>query len=626
MPLDDPRTPSLKRLLLVGCLFFAGAALMLPLDPAIVVTLNAAEGDVVDACLKFFHHVVPVVVLAGGLFVGGALWVRGRTPAQRRGGLFLAAAPFLANGVTSILKDLVGRARPQHDAHGLEALRILVEDADRRSFPSGHVTTAAAFVVAMWFALPPFRGRRFLLLVVPLMMWDRVALAVHFPSDTLAGVGVACFTCAALAWALGTRDPRMSARWRPLAILAGVLAITWAWSGGTRPVDPVTMESIDGLRLDPSWWRSLLEPFVGPPLEVAWAPGPRRLAVETAPWLLVVLLAAVWMAPPPRRRRVLGLALCLLIAWGGLFWTGRLPADRFAHDVEGVFFDPHVHGSDPVDGALPWKQVLTRKRARGVHVVALTNHDAPPPAPGALPGLEWSGGRHGDEAYLHLLILGGSGAFDAVMGVVVPPLAEAGETARARGIEAVRVAKQHGAVVLVAHHWRTLAKMREDGTAHHLPSPVELAEAGADGFEVANRHWEADPEGRRRVEAIDALCRDRGLLRVASSDDHGIPAGSPCVTFLPGSFPDDPAARRDAVLERLRTGGDAWPVVWMREKRAERPWGVLAGPVFVARYLAGLSLLGRFSWLAWFVLAWRWTVRRSRPGSPEPGRSSSPRR
>jgi len=626
MSLDDPRPPAMKWLCLAGLLAFAGAGLVLPFDAALVGVINGAGGGVTDALLSFLHHFMPVVILTAGLMLGGGLWVRGQTPALRRGGLLLAVAPVLANSVTSIIKAAVGRARPQHPEHGIEALRILVEDADRRSFPSGHVTTAAAFVIAMFFALPPFRGRRLFLLLIPLMMWDRIALAVHFPSDTFAGVGVACLVCAGMAWALRRWDARISSAWRPCAAAVSVLAITWAWSGGTRPVDPVTMEAIDGLGLDPSGWRCLFEPFVGPPLEIAWAPGPRAIVAETAPWSVAVLLAAWWLTPRPRRRRVLGLSLGVLIIWGGLFWSGRLPADRFTHDGPGIFFDPHVHGSDPVDGARPFDQMLARKRARGVDVVALTNHDAPPPAPGVLPGLEWSGGRHDDETYLHLLILGGAGAFDAVMKLVVPPLASAGDVAHARGLEAVRVAKQHGAVVIVAHHWRTLAQMTKDGTAHHLPTAVELADAGADGFEVANRHWEADPQGRSEVEAIDALCRDRGLLRVASSDDHGVPAGSPCVTFLPGRFPVDPVARREAVLGRLRERGEAWPVVWMREKRAERPAHVLAGPVFVARYLAALPPLGRLSWLIWFLVAWRWVFRSPRRGSPGPDRPSSPRR
>jgi len=114
------------------------------------------------------------------------------------------------------------------------------------------------------------------------------------------------------------------------------------------------------------------------------------------------------------------------------------------------------------------------------------------------------------------------------------------------------------------------------------------------------------------VEAIDALCRDRGLLRVASSDDHGIPAGSPCITFLPGRFPTDAAGRVEAVLERLRDRGEVWPVVWMRERKATLAPAVLTGPIAIGRYFAGLSLAGRCSWLVWFLVA-MWWVRRGRP-------------
>jgi len=576
------------------------------------MSLNGAEGAVVDWALSFLHHIVPLVILAVSLVVGGALYVTGATPQRRCDGALLALGPLLANRVTSVLKGMVERARPQHPEHGLEGLRVLIEDADRRSFPSGHVTTTVAFVIALFWALPPFRGRGLVTLLVPIMMWDRMALGVHFPSDTLAGVAVACLTMVTLGRLTRGRDLRVPVRWRPAGALVLILVVTAAWAGATRPVEPVSMEEWEDLSLSQTWDRLLLEPVVGPPLEVAWAPGARRVILLTLPWGVLGLLAIWRLTLRDLRVRVLSLCAGLAVIWGVLFWSGWPPPDRFHSRVEGIFFDPHVHGSDPVDGARDVHMVLDRKAGRGVDVVALTNHDAPPPVAGPLPGMEWSGGRHPEDTYLHLLVLGGRGALDAVSEVVVPELSRADARGRERGLEAVRVAKANGAVVIVAHHWRTLEAMERAGTAHHLPTPVELADAGADGFEVANRHWEADPLGRSRVEAIDALCRDRGLLRVASSDDHGIPAGSPCITFLPGRFPTDAAGRVEAVLERLRDRGEVWPVVWMRERKATLAPAVLTGPIAIGRYFAGLSLAGRCSWLVWFLVA-MWWVRRGRP-------------
>lgn len=595
----------IARLAVFAAVAAAAAWAVSPFDGALVRAINPDGPGPWAPVLEFLHGVMPLIILGAGVLLGGARWVLGASPEGRRAGCLLAFGPFVANRVTSILKGIVGRPRPQAPEHGLEDLWILVKDADDRSFPSGHVTTATAFVIASMMAYPHWRHRRFLPLLIPLMMWDRIALAVHFPSDTLAGVGIGCASIALGAFALRWIDPRLPARGRPAIAMIALLLITWAWSGSTRAVDPVSMVEYEGLELKPRPLRQVLEPFVGPPLEIAFAPGPRRLLYDLLLWVLIAV-AVLWFSPPHawRRRRCVAAGVMVVI-WGVGFWTGRLPADRFEAAPEGVFFDPHVHGSDPVDGARDVRFIVGRARERGVDVIALTNHDAPPPIPDALPGLEWSGGRHADETNLHLIILGGEGAFDAVMRFVVPPLSGAGEVTRRRALDAVKAAKDHGALVIVAHYWRTHAQMTREGTGHHLPSPEQLVAAGADGFEVANRHWEAGAEGRAFVERLDALCRERNLLRLACSDDHGIPAGSPCITFLPGRFPGDPVKRRAAVLDHLRDRGETMPVVWMREKRAERPSAIIAGPVFVIRYFTGLSFLGRVSWLLWFLLALR---------------------
>jgi hypothetical protein len=296
-----------------------------------------------------------------------------------------------------------------------------------------------------------------------------------------------------------------------------------------------------------------------------------------------------------------------------LFWTGRLPPDRFvAPRGDGVFFDPHTHGSDPVDGAISLEALLARETARGVSVVAITNHDAPPPAVGGVPGMEWSGGIHPRQTFLHLLIYGGDGAIDDALTSRIPALGPDPGSAYGTALDVVARAKRRGAAVIVAHYPATKRRMERDGTVHHLPSPEDLVAAGVDGFEVANRRGPDDAEAMELLRHLDDLCREHGLLRLGSSDDHGMPAGSPCITFVPGTGTPGPTPRDD-VLDRLGNRGALVPVI---VRRARVPHGVppiLRGPLWAARYLLALSLWARVSWILWLLVAIRWVSRDGRP-------------
>jgi len=109
--------------------------------------------------------------------------------AARFGFLFIAvAAPGL---FTTIVKRLIGRARPYMDAHGDPFTYMpFVWRPEYASLPSGHATTAAttAFAIgAMW----P-RTRWVMWLYALVIMFSRVVVLSHHPSDAIAGalVGV----------------------------------------------------------------------------------------------------------------------------------------------------------------------------------------------------------------------------------------------------------------------------------------------------------------------------------------------------------------------------------------------------------------------------------------------------
>jgi len=90
-------------------------------------------------------------------------------------------------------KRVVRRHRPSDPR-----LQVHVATPSDWSFPSSHATSTTAAAVAYSRLL----GRRYPLLLIPVMLTSRVALGVHYPSDVLAGSLVG----AALArWVVPTR-------------------------------------------------------------------------------------------------------------------------------------------------------------------------------------------------------------------------------------------------------------------------------------------------------------------------------------------------------------------------------------------------------------------------------------
>ncbi|MDO4983861.1 MAG: phosphatase PAP2 family protein [Eubacteriales bacterium] len=99
-----------------------------------------------------------------------------------------------------ILKDMIARPRPFEANNVFRSFWSTVGSPaeDGFSFPSGHVTAAAAGMFALWFS----KGKKFALptiLWVGLMMISRNYLMAHYPSDVLAALIVGIFS-AAVAW------------------------------------------------------------------------------------------------------------------------------------------------------------------------------------------------------------------------------------------------------------------------------------------------------------------------------------------------------------------------------------------------------------------------------------------
>jgi len=116
--------------------------------------------------------------------------------------------------VAKVITEFWDRARP-FVAHP-HAVHLFVPHAADASFPSDHVTAAAAIAVAIL-----LRGRvlwgTVLVVATLVLMYGRVALGFHYPSDVLGGAAIGALVAAAL-W-----SPRIRGRVNDLSDFAGSL-------------------------------------------------------------------------------------------------------------------------------------------------------------------------------------------------------------------------------------------------------------------------------------------------------------------------------------------------------------------------------------------------------------------
>lgn len=169
--------------------------------------LNAIAAWDVSALLFIQEHLRTalgdiLIPLWSNLGNAGLIWIAAAAVllcfkrTRRAGVLALGAMALNLLAVNVVLKHLVSRPRPWLVVEGLETL---LRSNDPNSFPSGHTSAAFAFAAALCRGLDVRWAKVLAAAGAVLMGWSRVYVAVHFPSDVLAGaaIGVLCGLLAA---------------------------------------------------------------------------------------------------------------------------------------------------------------------------------------------------------------------------------------------------------------------------------------------------------------------------------------------------------------------------------------------------------------------------------------------
>ncbi|WP_062071175.1 phosphatase PAP2 family protein [Demequina sediminicola] len=146
------------------------------------------------ATMTAITNVFGPIVLPILIAVGAGIWVW-RTRSWRDPVLLVGAMIF-STVMTSVTKNVVGRARPSEEIQAVPGVEHSF------SFPSGHTTGAATLVFVTGYLLWRHSRSRLALvlwavasvLITGLVAFTRMYLGYHFLSDVLAGACVGLFT------------------------------------------------------------------------------------------------------------------------------------------------------------------------------------------------------------------------------------------------------------------------------------------------------------------------------------------------------------------------------------------------------------------------------------------------
>ena len=171
-------------------------AAFLILDPLVLSAVRGLDPDTrrVFALLTHFGKAGWILIPSGaGILL--LAWLHAREQSLRRGVIFdyvskllvfLFASVALSGLTASLLKNVIGRARPKfYDELGSLAFHPFSFDASFAAFPSGHAATIGALAGALAIVWP--RARVPLLLAGAWIAATRFLIAAHYFTDAVAG-------------------------------------------------------------------------------------------------------------------------------------------------------------------------------------------------------------------------------------------------------------------------------------------------------------------------------------------------------------------------------------------------------------------------------------------------------
>jgi len=154
--------------------------------------VNSAFAAITNAGLSgWFLYPLGIAILGLAIAISPSMprFPRGVLAAVTSRCLFLFWAIAAPGLFSTIIKRVIGRARPYVDAHDNPfAYMPFAWRPEYASLPSGHATTVASVAVAFGALWP--RARPVLWLYALVIMLSRVVVMAHHPSDVVAGAAV----------------------------------------------------------------------------------------------------------------------------------------------------------------------------------------------------------------------------------------------------------------------------------------------------------------------------------------------------------------------------------------------------------------------------------------------------
>lgn len=355
-----------------------------------------------------------------------------------------------------------------------------------------------------------------------------------------------------------------------------------------RIINAVSFEIEPAFAVHVSWFRTLLEPFVGFQLFFIRAGEPLIEYIVFWVWLFLIFgiqLASkhskqfikYWVLSVPA---LIGLAYFIII-WM-VFWP--LPANRIVNNsTDRILFNTHAHSHFSHDGLISPAEQMVWHDHNGFDAFFLTEHNHNsktlelvqrqqrgeiPHYPHIMSAIEFSGSNH-------MVLLG---------------LTESLITFGKKDALVIKETHRQGGLIGLAHWF--------DDRHNSLEHYVNL---GIDGFEIVNRNQIAYPMETHKK--IVKMCSENQLFIIGSADYHGY--GPTCKTWnvmdIAGWNELDHSAKTAYIMAGLRAEKNQ--VLYYADRGLFEAGNVWLSPIRnFMDYFRSLNGFQVLSWVIWFLL------------------------